>query len=196
MRKNKRSSLSLSVNAIVVFVLAFAMLGVGLWFVNEIRKGLGDTTGDVFDISDLKNPPTSDNPITISENINLKRGGSVELDVGFYNVRAQDVADATVGIKECVYNNEDQPGGSASEKVPDGTDPAVPSQLPSITSPSTTVKASEGAGFKIIMKEKGKLIAGTTYVCSLCIYKRGGSCQTAADVYEDLSGTFFLTIAS
>ena len=51
---HKKGSLELSVNAIVVFVLAFAMLSVGFFLVNMIRGQLQDVVPQVFKLENFQ----------------------------------------------------------------------------------------------------------------------------------------------
>ena len=85
MKFSKNASLNLSVNAIVVFVLAFSMLGVGLYVTNLIRENVGSGIISVVNIQDLKSPPSPEDPITISREVSLKKGKETKLDLGYYN---------------------------------------------------------------------------------------------------------------
>jgi len=188
----KRGSLSLSVNAIVVFILAFAMLGVGLFFINTIREKLVQGATGVFDINQLKNPPTSDRPIVISNEVAVKKSKTVKLEIGFYNKLGSSSAGTHPVILECRdTNNNACLQNVATYNNADGTDydgcsqtdtllscapanPVITDCLPAITSPIAYVPGGEGKGFKVALKEKG-LIVNSEYICTLGIVDSSNS---------------------
>src|SRR3989338_7088467 len=93
-RKHKKGDLSLSVNAIVVFVLAFSMLGVGLFVVNLIKEKVSAGVERAGNLDDLKILPTSDNPLIVDEEIKVKNKKLTKLDIGFYNNGDYEIASA------------------------------------------------------------------------------------------------------
>jgi hypothetical protein len=172
---NKRASLELSVNAIVIFVLAFSMLGVGLYVTNLIRENVGSGITSVVNIQDLKSPPSAEDPITISREVTLKKGKEIKLDIGYYNKETREAANAKIGISQCIS--------------PDGTDIPFEKQAGAettnsilVVSPTANVGASEGKGYKIKLADNSdnadddfKLITGS-YVCTMIVYDSvGGS---------------------
>ncbi|MFH1072197.1 MAG: hypothetical protein V1743_02095 [Nanoarchaeota archaeon] len=180
----KRGSLSLSVNAIVVFILAFAMLGVGLFFINTIREKLTQGAVGVFDINQLKNPPTSDRPIVIPNEVTIKKMKKANLEIGYYNKGANEVTGAHPIIIECrdEFNNcLGKPatsldgysgcvaGGTAIQcPTATGTTNCLDDKLPIIASTTANVPGGEGKGFKVSLKENG-LQVNQDYVCTLAI---------------------------
>ena len=147
----KKGSLNLSVNSIVVFVLAFALLSVGLGFTYMFRERGEAGLGSLLSFEDLKEPASASKPITIDREININRNQkNVPLDVGYYNKDSVPYSDVTLQISSCYKG--------------DGT--AVNSEnLPVAGSIPQHVSASEGVGYRIMLTEKG-LTAGT-YICKL-----------------------------
>ena len=82
-KPRKKGSLSLSVNAIVVFILAFAMLGVGLFFVNKIRGDIDIDTDKFLDPDIMTKPPSSENPLTIDD-VEMKPSDTKDVNIGIY----------------------------------------------------------------------------------------------------------------
>ena len=81
---NKKGSSNLSIQAIVIIVIAFVVLGLALTFV---RLGFDKSTKQlvgVIDDNELKTPATFENPITMTE-LSIKRNSAVDLEVAYYN---------------------------------------------------------------------------------------------------------------
>jgi len=99
MMRKKKGSLSLSMNAIVILILAITLLGLGLSFMRGLFKQMEAKVGVAVDIQELTNPPTTDNPITLSPSkLNLREGDDTEVIVAFMNVLASD---ANCGLNLC-----------------------------------------------------------------------------------------------
>jgi len=186
MRFSKKASLNLSVNAIVVFVLAFAMLGVGLYVTNLIRESVGGGVMEVVNLQDLKNPPSAEDPITISREVTLKKGKEIKLDIGYYNKNGQMAEGAQLGISECI-----DPMGSS---VPFTGD--LNNDLLLVVSPRSNVGASEGKGFKIRIVDNDNGLVTGTYVCTMFAYSQDITSGWGSfdDPYE--SKQFFLNVVS
>lgn len=89
MRFNKRASLEISIQAIVIVVLAMTLLGLGLGFIRGMFKNIGSTTEDVTEqvrqriLDDLI---TGDKKISFPKtDITIDKGGSTVLTVGIRN---------------------------------------------------------------------------------------------------------------
>ncbi len=189
---NKKAALELSVNAIIIFVLAFAMLGVGLTVTNMLSKKVEEGVG-IIDVTELViDEPSSQDPITLPNKIDLRRGKQAELQVGYYNTASDMAFSATMGIAKCL----------------DTETTLVPTEnLPTVVSSSEDVAASDSSGYKIVIRENSVLDAGT-YVCTMVVYNgeqfqgenaavyaydaRNDPAMTA--IYE--SDSFFLNVVS
>ena len=86
---NKRASLEISIQAIVIVVLAMTILGLGLGFVRGLFKDIGGTTTQVTEqvkqkiLDDLI---TGDKKVSFpSTEITLDKGGSTVLTIGVRN---------------------------------------------------------------------------------------------------------------
>jgi len=86
---NKKASLEISVQAIVIVVLAMTLLGLGLGFIRGMFKNIGSTTEDVTEqvrqriLDDLI---TGDKKISFPKTeVTIDKGGSQVLTVGIRN---------------------------------------------------------------------------------------------------------------
>jgi hypothetical protein len=102
-RKNfqlkKRGSLNLSIEAIVIVVIAFTVLGLGLAFVKNQLGGIGKTTSEVqtkIKEQILEDMRTSGKKLSIAQQIQLERGKETVENVGIVNTGTQT---GTFGIR-------------------------------------------------------------------------------------------------
>ncbi len=168
--KSKKGALSLSVSAIVILVIAFVVLGLALTLTRYVFKLGMEKTGEAIDIVELEMQPTPDNTITI-EKIIIARTETKELKIGVYNKLPEKITGATLSISEC----QDSSG-----------DPVADIKIPSISTISQDIPASESAGYKAIFTEQG-LEAGN-YICKLQLLD-------SIDAEKD-SKQFFLTVTA
>ncbi|MBI2208756.1 hypothetical protein HYU50_04650 [Candidatus Woesearchaeota archaeon] len=93
MLKNKRASLEISIQAIVIVILAMTLLGLGLGFIRGMFKDIGGVTTDVTEqirqqiLDDLI---TNDKKVSFPKTeITIDKGGSEVLTVGIRNKKDQ-----------------------------------------------------------------------------------------------------------
>lgn len=72
---NKKGDLNLSINAIVVLIIAIVFLGLALTFTRNIIMGSSDKLLSGVDNVDLQNPATAETPITFDSKFDIKAGG-------------------------------------------------------------------------------------------------------------------------
>ena len=84
--KHKKADLSLSINAIVILILAITMLGLGLTFMRGLFKQMESKVSEAVSASELSNPPTTDNVMTLApSDITLRKDKTAEVIVAFLN---------------------------------------------------------------------------------------------------------------
>lgn len=173
---SKKGSLNLSIEAIVIIVVAFVVLGLGLTLTRTIFKGAEQKLPEAFAVTQLESQPTSENPITISQTVEIGRGNEKTMEIGFYNKDINIATAATFTITSCL--NKD--GGD----VPAATKPEM-------ASISQDVPPNEAMGFSVILTEKN--LGPGTYICTLAAICDPEDC-TPDKVYE--TNQFFLTVTS
>ena len=170
--KNKVAGLNISVNAIVVFVLAFAMLGVGVAFINMIREQIMET-GDLIDADDLQNPPSRDNPFTVPQRLTMSVSDTHEIQVGVFNNQAGTMEDTKVHL-------EDDTGGG-SEALCLGTGNAG-NGLFRVVAPSRTIEVGERAGYAVSISAEDDVVANERYICTMVARHDAGEIAFRSDV--------------
>ena len=149
MRWNKRASLEIGVNTIVILVIAMMLLGLGIGFIRGIFTKANQLPG-LIDTSTWQNPPTASDPIVLTpSSIELKGGDSTDVVVGVYNKEASPKTFA-VSIPTCT-------GGAR----------------PDLQTLSTLIASGDSKGFKVIVSAvnasdpaKPKL-SPQKYICKL-----------------------------
>tara|TARA_Y100000310_G_scaffold309737_1_gene354175 strand:- start:456 stop:965 length:510 start_codon:yes stop_codon:yes gene_type:complete len=103
-KRGKKGSLNLSMNAIVVLILAITMLGLGLTFMRGLFKQATERVTEAVSAQELVNPPTVDSPLTAAP--------------GDLTMRTKDVGKIIVaylsqysGVDECTLTISATPAG-------------------------------------------------------------------------------------
>ncbi len=173
---NKKGDLSLSITAIVVIVIAFVVLGLGLTLTRTIFKGAQDKLPEAFAVTSLDAEPTAENPITIPQTVEIDRGKSKTMQIGFYNKKQGTADNAKFTITECLDKNNVV---------------VVQDNRPTISSTSQSVSASSAAGYSIILNEKN--LPAETYICTIAVCNNG-ACDTPDNTYQ--KDQFFLRVVA
>ena len=147
---NKKAALSLSINAIVIIVIAFVVLGLGLTLTKTIFAGAREKLPEAFSLTELEKVPSSEDPLTITSRISIKRLKTKEISVGYYNKDPDMHGNVRLDIPSCYAVGEMN---------------ITPEQMPKVTSIAQDVGGSSAVGYKIIIKENGFLSG--QYVCEL-----------------------------
>jgi hypothetical protein len=157
---NKKASLSLSITAIVVIVIAFVVLGLGLSLTKLIFEGAEEKLPGAFDLTQLEKEPKPDNPITISDRVQIGRGQTEELKIGYYNTNADPHSEVVLVIKGCTASSDE-----ATATISAAT-------IPKLTSIPQRVGASQAVAYKAILTER-ELLGGHNYICTIAAESPG-----------------------
>lgn len=99
MFKNKKGSMEMSINSIVILVMAMALLGLGLVFIRGMMGGATAKLGKSIDTADLSEQPTSEKTVTIDPTVLLKKNVNSRVKIGFYNKANSDYM-----VKPSIYS--------------------------------------------------------------------------------------------
>ena len=99
---DKKGALELSINAIVILIIAITMLGLGLGFV---RGMFGKASGQFEELTGAEPEPpapSSSNPVTLSREVVIANSDEkVAIKVGFYNTGAAEDKVPTITPPGC-----------------------------------------------------------------------------------------------
>ncbi len=175
MIRAKKGDLALSVNAIVIVVISFVVLGLALTLTRNIFKIGTERVGAVIPLTELEAQPTPENTITISDTTSITKGGTLTLSVGYYNKNNDAAEEATFSIVQC----QDERGLIVE----------IDNQ-PKIRSPAQKVPQSDKRGFKIILVDSGRLQTGF-YICTAAVHHKSllGDQSGISDKLPDVGKT-------
>lgn len=180
--KSRKAALNLSVEAIIIFVLAFAMLGVGIFVTDQLREiGTAGIAKSQDILESIGETPTADKPIVgISKaGLDLPYKKQTQLEIGFYNGGTSTAESAILLIDECISSSTETTSSYAND---DGEYPVK------VVGAPVDVEASSAEGLIATMKNTN-LISGETYICKLKIVSK-------IDQTEYEAVTFFLNVVS
>lgn len=151
---DKKASMELGVNAIIILIIALAILGLAMSFVTGLFKGGQKKLGGLIDRTDLPVHADPTNPIVFDSNevfIKTSGAGTATLIVSVYNNNFIEGAPVYLEIEGCVYTGE-------------------PYAQPffTLTAPSQTISPGSDSGYKaIISVTPGMDIRAGTYICTV-----------------------------
>ena len=183
---DRKAALNLSVEAIIIFVLAFAMLGVGIFVTDQLRnigtQGI-ETSEDI--LASIEESPTADKPIVgiKKAGVSLPANDQLELSIGFYNADKDSATEATIIVDDCKSSST----GTTSSYANDGEYPVI------VVASSEDVPPSTETGFLVVMNNNN-LESGETYICKLKVVDESTLETGTITEYETL--TFFLNVIS
>lgn len=184
----KKAALNLSVEAIIIFVLAFAMLGVGIFVTDQLRligsEGI-KTSQDI--LSSIEESPTAEKPIVgiKKSGIDVPFDGQLRIPIGYYNRMRLTAESATIIVDECKSTSTGVTAGMAI----DGEYPV------NVFASTETVSPSTSVGFLVALNNNN-LVGGETYICKLKVVEESDETTTTGAAAEYESLTFFLNVIS
>ncbi len=147
---NKKGSMQLGINAIVVLIIALAILGLGMSFITKLFGSSSEKFSNIIDSSELPFHADSGNPLVFeSTDVTVKAGKETKLKAAVYNLlggKAEVIIGDTEGeLFTC-----------------EGDDEGEISMLSGIQE----ISSGEEVGFALIIKAKDSVETGT-YICTV-----------------------------
>lgn len=180
----KKADLSLSINAIVILILAITVLSLGLTFIRGMFKSAGSKIEGAISLAELDSQPTIEKPITVPETVEVPSTGSTTIKIGIFNPDpSAEFKDAKPILSECIK-------AGATAAASDSTDTETTeteAQVFTLTTTTQTIAKRSSAAYKAILQTES---SGGTYVCTL---KTSGSGIDTA-LMGSISGQFFINV--
>lgn len=153
--KNKKGSMELGINAIVVLIIALALLGLGIGFVTKLFTSSQSKMVKIIDRTDLPIHADSLNQIVFdTSTITVKGGTSEPLVVSIFNDAVGIGRTVAVINGECVDSSGGTYGGSSTIKV---------------ASPTQDIPPGTDVGFSVAVTagEPGSPTPSGSYICTV-----------------------------
>ena len=155
MRKNKKGSMELGVNSIVILIIALAVLGLGIGFVTNLFGQGREKLGGIINSVDLPVHADAVDPMKFQYNqLEIKAGKSKNLIVSVYN-------DGTLDSSGLADVELDFSAG--------GCEPADIAYLsnPSIVSPAQSIPVGKDAGYSALITVPRGATDAESWVCTI-----------------------------
>lgn len=172
LRKDKRGALELSMNAIVIIVVAFVTLAAILGIGKVIFGKTTDIVPGVIDSSVLDTQPTANNPIVIPRELIITSGQTKLINIGLYNSGTGSVSDVKISVESCVNSS----GIEINSATP----------APSISAPTVDISSGNSVAISAIASAPG--VDKGVYSCN---FK-----AISSDNNFKLSKGIFITVSS
>jgi hypothetical protein len=171
---NRKGSMQLSIEAIIILVIAIVLLGLGIAFIKGFfGKGTDALLGS-FDAVSERCDVSSDNPI-IPKAFSVKQGEANQIKICVYNNQQQRIPNGVFKIANCV-----NPAGNPLGATPPAS--ALPSGELKFTSLGQDIERGETKGYKTNV-QAGSSASPGVYICNIevsCGAATGVTCPTTA----------------
>jgi hypothetical protein len=163
--------MQLSIEAIIILVIAIVLLGLGIAFIkNFFAKGSAGLEG-AFDPIAEHCDVSADNPVVPRE-IRLTQGERRQVKICVYNDQAAKIPSAYFAFKECI-----KPAGATGPAAPlpvSGNYPVSSVGDITLTSAGQDLARGQSYGYKTTVAISETAILGT-YICNVEIICRAGT---------------------
>ena len=100
---DKKGSMQLGINAIVILIMALAILGLGMTFITKLFGGSSNKFSNIIDSSELPFNADSSNPLMFeATDVTVKAGKNTKLKAAVYNFLSGE-AEVIIGDTEGKY---------------------------------------------------------------------------------------------
>ncbi|MBN2053251.1 hypothetical protein JW756_07135 [Candidatus Woesearchaeota archaeon] len=155
--KNKKGSMELGINAIVILIIALALLGIGIAFITKLIGGSQAKFEGFIEQSKLPVNADADNPLMFDPaSVDVKAKKTAEVIVVVYNSLTTE-AEVSLSVRDGICTDDT---GGQTEEI-------------SIVSAPKTMKSGMEGGFKALIRA-GDIVAGT-YICDIVASMSGTS---------------------
>jgi hypothetical protein len=162
---SRKGSMQLSIEAIIILVIAIVLLGLGIAFIKGFFGKGSDALLGKFEPLKEECDVNSNNPIIPKE----------------YHVKKGEVTAASI----CVFNDQDSDVVNGEFKVDGCIGPGVttPSAtLININSLGQTLPRGKSAGYKTTVTTDSSVQVGATYICNIRVLGTGASPKSVGPV--------------
>ncbi|MBN2459498.1 hypothetical protein JXB28_04405 [Candidatus Woesearchaeota archaeon] len=152
---DKKASMELGVNAIIILIIALAILGLALSFVTGLFKGGQEKLGGLVDRVDMPVHADSTNPLVFGSNeVIVKMTGndkSATLLISVYNSNFQDGEPVGLHMTSCVFDQD-----------PDGN------YYFNLAAPKQSIPPGGDSGYRAIITPLDNIPTDpTTFICTI-----------------------------
>jgi len=179
----KKGGMELSINAIVILIIAMVVLGIGILFIRGMFAKAQTTTFKALSAQDTTNPASADRPLVTDKEITLSlTDPTTTLAISVYNTGTSAIkspaVNLTINMTNCTDNKGDPvtPLGSFI-----GFTPVIQGSVP----------ASNFAGYQaaVTLLNKTRFNAGDSVVCTIKAESTNGAINDSTSVVVKIAAT-------
>ena len=184
--------MQLSIEAIIVLVIAIVLLGLGIAFIkNFFGKGSDALLGS-FDPINERCDVSADNPV-IPKDLSVTQGETKQVKICVYNNQNANIPNAVLKISQCV-----DPSGDKKPLNAPTTGTPLPTALPNdeikITTLAQNIDRGKTVGYKATLAVASAPAnaggAGSelgTYICNVVVECDGSTCANTGKINTQMS---------
>lgn len=99
----KKGGMQLSINAIVILIIAMVVLGIGILFIRGMFGKSSERLTTAISSQDIQNPATPDKPLVADKEVLLPKSNPTKtITMSVYNIAKDEAVDVTVNMSNCV----------------------------------------------------------------------------------------------
>jgi hypothetical protein len=167
MKNSKKGDLNISIQAIVMLVIAIVVLGLILGMIRGWFAKAGTQVSGLLDVEDIKTHADANIPFRVPSEVQVKTGDSTDIKVAYYNKGSIPVTNVTITLKSCL-------------DVLTGAQATTKPNLVSI--PASKVDPATEQGFRVILNtnvEGGTIkVPFGEYLCSMAAISESGELES------------------
>lgn len=150
--KYKKAGMELSINAIVILIIAMVVLGIAILFVRGMFGKIGERVGREIAKGEIAVPATPETPLTIDKEILISKAElKKNVEISVYNPLSNDVSDVRLNLS-CVNST----GGN------------VPSNKIIVAVPPFNIPKNTYVGYTAILTmEEDVATLGESFICKI-----------------------------
>lgn len=100
---NKKAGMELSINAIVILIIAMVVLGIGILFIRGLFAKSAEKLTTAISTQEIKNPATPETPVVADREILISKTNPTKtLVISVYNIDRLIAGNVTVNMSDCV----------------------------------------------------------------------------------------------
>ena len=109
---NKKAGMELSINAIVILIIAMVVLGIGILFIRGLFAKSAEKLTTAISTQEIKNPATPETPVVADREILISKTNPTKtIVVSVYNTDRISAPNVTIGMSDCVSGESIIDGG-------------------------------------------------------------------------------------
>ena len=104
---NKKGGMELSINAIVILIIAMVVLGIGILFIRGMFAKAQTTTFKALTSQETTNPASADRPLVADREVTISTTSpTATLAISVYNTGTSSINDLSISVDKCIATED------------------------------------------------------------------------------------------